>query len=116
MNALFDQLMTDYGMDPGVEQNPDGYTFGEGEMVEPFYEGAKALEPGQLSALIPTDYGYHIILRLPLNEEAVGGGDLETAIGNLASQKVTADSTAAQEGLEVAYGTYYQDVTPKNMH
>ncbi len=116
VTALFDQFVQDYGMDPGVETNPDGYTFGEGEMVEPFYEGAKALEVGQISELVPTDYGYHIILRLPLNEEAIGGGDKATAIGQLASNMVTMEANAVKEGMEVGYGAYYQEVTPKNMH
>ena len=33
----FDSLIKEYGEDPGMESNPDGYTFGDGEMVEEFY-------------------------------------------------------------------------------
>ena len=35
--------------------------FGEGMMVAPFEEGVKALEPGQVSAPVQTQFGWHVI-------------------------------------------------------
>ena len=113
--TLFDELMQQYGMDPGVAESPDGYTFGEGQMVEAFYEGAMALEPGQISELIPTDFGYHIIMRLPLNQEALGNGDKEAAIDQEASAKMNAEFATVKDGLQVEYGAYYTEVTPDGM-
>ncbi len=37
--------------------------FGDGEMQKPFEDGVKALKPGQLSDVVYTDSGAHIILR-----------------------------------------------------
>jgi parvulin-like peptidyl-prolyl isomerase len=37
-------------------------------MVSQFYDGTKALQEGQFSPeLVETDYGYHIIYRIPVN-------------------------------------------------
>lgn len=65
----FDAVMNEVSEDTGLASNPDGYIFTKGDMVEPFYEGAKALTEGQISALVKSDYGYHIIKREPLDTE-----------------------------------------------
>ena len=68
--ALFDQLMNDYSEDTGLATNPDGYQAVEaGQMVPEFEEASLALEPGEISDIVESDYGYHIILRLPLEVE-----------------------------------------------
>ena len=60
----FDALMADAD-DPGMTTFPDGYTFGEGQMVQEFEDGTRALEEYALSDIVESSYGYHIILRLP---------------------------------------------------
>lgn len=62
----FDTLMHKYGEDPGLINNPDGYTFTYGEMVKPFEEAAFALKEGEVSDIVETSYGYHIIKKEPL--------------------------------------------------
>lgn len=64
--ADFDELMIEYTEDPGVETNPDGYVFTTGEMVEEFENATKSLAVGRMSGIVETDYGYHIIKRIPL--------------------------------------------------
>lgn len=72
--TLFDQLMTEYTDDVdssgNVNGGTDGYTFGPGEMVDEFYNGAKALGEGEISEPIQSQYGYHIILRLSADNQA----------------------------------------------
>lgn len=65
----FDALIKEYNEDPGMESSPDGYVFTEGEMVDEFYQGTKALEIGAISDPIKSNYGWHIIQRLPLRDE-----------------------------------------------
>ncbi len=59
----FDDLIEEYGEDPG--QPEEGYTFGPGEMMEEFEKAAFELELNEISDIVETPYGYHIILRLP---------------------------------------------------
>lgn len=68
--ALFDQLMAQYSEDTAADgslNGADGYTTTTGQMVAPFEEAALALEPGEISGIVESVYGYHIILRLPLD-------------------------------------------------
>ena len=51
---------------------PDGGAlgyFGRGQMAEPFLEAAFNMQPGQISDIVETQYGYHIILLLDKKKE-----------------------------------------------
>ena len=69
--ALFDQLMQENSEDVGgLLYYPDGYTFDStSSLVDGFAEASLALAEGEISGLVETDYGYHIILRLPGDTE-----------------------------------------------
>jgi len=60
----FTELLLLYGEDPGMMTFPDGYTFVTWQMVPEFSEGTIALEIGEMSGLVKSDFGYHIILRV----------------------------------------------------
>lgn len=62
--ADFDELIGKYNEDPGMTQNPDGYVFTKGEMVEEFEEAAFALSDGEISKPVKSPYGYHIIKKI----------------------------------------------------
>ena len=70
--------------DPGSAYYPEGYTFTEGRMVPEFENAAKELEDYAVSDVVETDYGYHILLRMPLKADAIieygsGSGEARTA-------------------------------------
>ena len=61
----FSKLAKKYSEDPGSAEK-GGYlgTFGRGQMVPEFDAAVFALKPGEISNLVRTQYGYHIILSL----------------------------------------------------
>lgn len=68
--TLFAALADEYGEDPGREEYPTGYTFTEGRMVDAFDSAARALEENEYSDVVESEFGYHIILRRPLDAAA----------------------------------------------
>lgn len=67
----FVELRAEYCADPGKESYPDGYYFLEGEMVEPFENAVKELEDYEVSDPVQSEYGYHVIIRLPLDPDQI---------------------------------------------
>ena len=66
--VLFDQLMNEHSEDGGLAAYPNGYTFdATSSLVGGFREAALTLSVGEFSGVVETDYGYHIMLRLPIN-------------------------------------------------
>lgn len=84
--ALFDELMNEYSEDSGLAHYPDGYTFGAGEMVAEFEQGTRDLGYGEISGIIESTFGYHIILRLDPADEAFAA-DLGQLLGETEAQE-----------------------------
>ena len=84
--ARFDELMAEYSEDPGSTSYPEGYFFTSGEMVEEFEDAVIALdEQYGLSEPVLSSYGWHVILRCPLNAEMINTSGY-TAVDIYASQ------------------------------
>ena len=86
LTADFDTLMQEYSEDSGLAANPDGYIFTAGEMVTEFEEGTRALEYGQISGIVESPYGYHIILRQDPDSQTLR----EDCLAALASEQINA--------------------------
>lgn len=69
--ARFAELKEEYCEDTGKVTYPDGYTFTPGTMVTEFEDACNALADYQVSDPILTSYGYHIIIRLPLDPDKI---------------------------------------------
>ena len=60
----FSKLALEYSLDGSRKQGGDLGWFGRGAMVKEFEEAAFKLNKGEVSGLVRTQFGYHIIKRL----------------------------------------------------
>lgn len=105
----FDQLMNDNSEDSGLADNPEGYLFTAGQMVSEFENGTRALALDEISDIVESDYGYHIILRLDPDceelRESIAGENFNAAVQErVDNAKVT--ETEAYQSITTA--DYYE--------
>lgn len=88
----FGKLAKEYSDDPGSKDTGGEYTFGRGRMVHAFEVASFSLKTNQISDLVETQYGYHIIKlieKLPPKHESFA--DVEGRIkAYLASKQLPA--------------------------
>ena len=94
LTALFQELADQYSEDPGRESYPTGYTFTTGSMVQEFEDAAYALSEGEVSEVVESSFGYHILLRLPLDKSAAADEVREEYFTNFIAEQVDAATMA----------------------
>ena len=74
--AAFAELAKKHSQDPGsAAKGGDLGTFGRGMMVKAFDDAVFSLKPGEISAPVETEYGYHIIRVTGVNPAQMKGFD-----------------------------------------
>lgn len=98
----FAALATRFSQDPGsAAQGGDLGYFGRGRMVAPFDEAAFKLQPGQLSPVVESPFGYHII-RVEDRRQAELGEQREQFRQFLAQRSVQEAEAAFLDSLSTA--------------
>ncbi len=100
----FYDLIQEHGRDPGMVGNKDGYYFSAGQMVVEFEDAAFALEIGQTSEIVETEYGYHIIRRLPMEKAYV-----EAHVNELYEIKLNTDLAELIESNAMFIGGFVEE-------
>ncbi|MGI6498512.1 MAG: foldase protein PrsA [Oscillospiraceae bacterium] len=105
--ALFDALMKQHSEDPGLVQYPDGYVFGEGEMVASFETATKALDANEISGIVESTNGYHIILRRP---------NLDIFLSAWGQEQFTKQLETWISEADVQFTGAYQKIDPQTLY
>lgn len=117
IEGYFTELMNEYSEDTGLATNPDGYLFLPGSMVEEFEDSVNSMDAYEVSGLVETTYGYHIIMKLPINVDAVPTSvssygssytlrymtswDMYYSVMDQWMSSITLDKTEAYEGISL---------------
>ena len=108
--ADFAALASRYSEDPGSKaQGGDLGYFGRGRMVAPFEEAAFKLQPGQVSPVVETPFGYHVIRledrrQTPLGEQREGFTRFLVQKAQQDAEKAYVDSLTKAAAVQVAPG------------
>ena len=97
---LFDSLMNEYSEDTGLAAYPNGYTAYKGQMVEEFETTALSLKEGEISGVVESLYGYHIIMRTPLDPEEYRADYVSTLVDALGREWLEASPIERGDGYQ----------------
>lgn len=113
--TLFDELMYANSEDTGLVMYPNGYDFTAGEMVAEFENATRGLEYNEISGVVESDYGYHIILRLdPADDELaakIAAERIQTEMDALLAQwmeETQVETTQVYDNIDVK--AYYENL------
>lgn len=111
------KLVKEYSEDPGSKDKGGEYTFARAiasadpsrAMVPEFENASFALSPNQISDIVTTSYGYHIIKlieKLPAKKEAYSGLETKSILVKPDGQKMTIREILNLQGMQKQFPSF----------
>ncbi len=108
----FMALVEECNDDPGMSTYGEhGYYFTSGTMVQAYEDASFALAEGEVSGLVETPYGYHIIKRMPLEADYISE-NAYTYLGEYYSNDFSERLEATFDTMQIEYAPEYEYVSP----
>jgi len=102
----FEDLAKQYGTDGTKDQGGSLGTFGRGEMVKEFEDAAFALNAGEISDVVKTEFGYHVIKVTDKNQGTKTYEETKDSIkSNLVSEEAQKQINGLKEAAKIKYLT-----------
>lgn len=96
----FSELAKEYSIDGSAQFGGDLGFFGKGAMVKEFEEAAFSLEIDEISEIVETEHGYHIILAVD---------KIEAKEATLAESKEKIEKIIVDQKMSAAYQEWYEE-------
>lgn len=102
----FEDLAKQYGTDGTKDSGGNLGTFGRGQMVTEFEDAAFALKPGEISDVVKTEFGYHIIKVTDKNQGTKAFDEVkDSIISTLVSKEAETKTKELKDSIKVEYLT-----------
>ncbi|MEQ8898538.1 MAG: peptidylprolyl isomerase [Roseovarius sp.] len=101
--AEFAALARENSTGPSADAGGDLGWFGEGDMVQPFFEAVSALEAGEVSAPVETQFGWHVVTLVETRDKERPAFDTvrDELEGQVRDQMVTAHIEKLSENAKI---------------
>ena len=110
----FQELKKQYSDDTQTSGDDVGYYFTEGDIGKEFEEAAFSLQIGQMSGIVEAHYGYHIIIRLPLDEEYIKENE-DYFVTFYQEHMLALAVSKVKDAQNIEYDASIYTYTPKNI-
>lgn len=116
--STFNQYMNEHSEDSGLKTYPDGYTYMRGDMATEFEDAVASLKVNEIDPqIVETSYGYHIIMRIEPDKDAIDQDTLKKDYKNdvysslLEDWSANVTSTTADSLKKVDVDAFYEKLT-----